>query len=278
MSFWELDDGVGQHRGHCVRVQCRLCGSEWWYLHPMSCWNIHDLAWSSNLRVLWDKRQWSSRIHFIEQLCLQRGVLWLEWRLHCVWRGQVQCGSAERVHGLRGGHVFYSIRGLGNRDVSELSVKLQLAGGERNFGVMYLQRRVVRSRWRHVHPVRGGKVQGVNRTGHVLGLRGGHVFYCSCGHSKLDVSDLSVNLQLACGEWNFGELHLQRRMDRARWRHVCKLCSRKVQDINGTGHVHGLQCRHVLWSSCGHSKLDVSKLSDKFQLADHKQRTDRVHM
>jgi hypothetical protein len=123
-----------------------------------------------------------------------------------------------------------------------------------------------------------GKVQDLVRIGHVLGLWNGYVLYSIRGHNKHDVSELSVKLLLAGDQFNLVKLHLQRRMDRARWRHVCKLCSRKVQGINRIGHVHGLRGKHVLWSIGGHINRDVQQLSVIFRLAYCKQRTDRVHM
>ena len=126
--------------------------------------------------------------------------------------------------------------------------------------------------------MRGGKVQGVNRNGHVLGLRGGHVFYSRRGRSRLDVPDLSDKLLLAGGEWNFGVMYLQRRVVRHGSVRLHLMLSGKVQATVRCGHVHGLQCRHVLWSTRGVSKLDVSDLSVKLQLAGRKQRTGRVHV
>jgi len=118
----------------------------------MWCWNIQALDWNSTLLELSDKLEFSSGIHFTDQLCLQRGVLRLEWRhLHGVCAGQVQCVTRiDRVLGLRGGEVLCSIRGHSKCDVSELSTKLQFTCGKWNFGELYLQRRIDRSRWRPV--------------------------------------------------------------------------------------------------------------------------------
>ena len=139
------------------------------------------------------------------------------------------------MHGLRGRDIFYrnwcspvhqlwsrdlfdSSKSLIKLDVQRMYVKLQLACGELSFDELHLQRRINRARWRHVHSVRGRKVQGVNRIGHVHGLRGGDVFcsnWCSPVHQLLwnrdlfdrirglikhDMQRLSVKLQLACGE------------------------------------------------------------------------------
>jgi hypothetical protein len=84
--------------------------------------------------------------------------------------------------------VLCSSRGLSRLDLQCLSVNLQLACGKRIFDELHLQRRMDRTPWRHLHSVRGRKVQGVNRIGRVLGL--------------------SVKLQLARGELSFDELHL----------------------------------------------------------------------
>ena len=80
------------------------------------------------MHVLSDKLKFSSAIHFIDQLCLQRGVLGLEWRrLHSVRGGQVQCATRiDCVLGLRGGEVLFSIGGHVKRDVQRVSVKLLL--------------------------------------------------------------------------------------------------------------------------------------------------------
>jgi hypothetical protein len=118
----------------------------------MRCWNIQALDWNSTLLELSDKLEFSSGIHFTDQLCLQRGVLGLEWRrLHGVCGGQVQCVTRiDRVLGLRGGHVFYSIRSNIKRDVHHLSAKLLLAGDQFNLVKLHLQRRIDRSQWRPV--------------------------------------------------------------------------------------------------------------------------------
>jgi hypothetical protein len=57
---------------------------------------------------------------------------------------------------------------------------------------------------------------------------------------------LSVKLQLACGERSFDELHLQHRMDRARWRLVHSVRGRKVQGVDRIISMHGLWGRDVL--------------------------------
>ncbi len=118
------------------------------------------------------KLKFSSAIHFTDQLCLQRGVLGLEWRrLHSVCAGQVQCATRINcVLGLRGGHVLFSIRGHGNRDVQRVSVKLQLRCGKRHFGELHLQRRRFRTGRRPVHIVCGGQVQDVTRNDLLLEL------------------------------------------------------------------------------------------------------------
>jgi hypothetical protein len=109
--------------------------------------------------------------------------------------------------------------------MQRLSVKLQLACGERSFDELHLQHRMDGTDWRPVRSVRGWKVQGVDRNCHlhrlcgrqvhgvdrsssVHGLRGRDVFYSSRGLSKLDMHRLSVKLELVCGERIFDELHL----------------------------------------------------------------------
>jgi hypothetical protein len=103
----------------------------------------------------------------------------------------------------------------------ELSDKLEFSSGVHFTDQLYLQRGVLGLEWRHLHGVRGGQIQCVSRIDRVLGLRGGHVFYSIRSHFKRDVPELSVKLLLADdGKWNFGELHLQRRIDRSRRRPV----------------------------------------------------------
>jgi hypothetical protein len=46
------------------------------------------------------------------------------------------------------------------------------------------------------------------------------------------VQRLSLKLKLACGERSFDELHLQQRMDRARWWHLYSVRGREVQGVN----------------------------------------------
>ena len=63
------------------------------------------------------------------------------------------------MHGLRGRDVFYSSRGLSKLDMQRLSVKLQLACGERSFDELHLQHRINGTEWRPVRSVRGWKVR-----------------------------------------------------------------------------------------------------------------------
>jgi hypothetical protein len=60
---------------------------------------------------------------------------------------------------LRGSDVLYSSRGLNLRCMPRLSVKLQLACGERSFDELHLQRRINGGEWRLVHSVRCRNVQ-----------------------------------------------------------------------------------------------------------------------
>jgi hypothetical protein len=106
-----------------------------------------------------------------------------------------------------------------------LSIKHQLVYGERSFGELHLQRRMGRTRWWHLHSVRGRKVQGVDRIGRMHGL--------------------SVKLQLACGERSFDELHLQRRLIRDGWWRVRSVRGRKVQGVDRIGSVHEVWDRDV---------------------------------
>ena len=60
------------------------------------------------------------------------GARW--WHLHSVRGRKVQgVDRISYVHGLRGRDLFYSSRSLSKLDVQRLSVKLQLACGERSF-------------------------------------------------------------------------------------------------------------------------------------------------
>ncbi len=116
---------------------------------------------------------------------------------------------------------------------------------------LHLQRRLDRSRWKHVHSVRGRQVQDFNRIGRVHGLRGREVFYTSRGLRKLDMQRLSSRLHLACGELSFDKLHLQRRINRTRWRYVHSVRGRQVQGFNRIGRVHGLRGREVFYTTRG---------------------------
>jgi hypothetical protein len=111
-----------------------------------------------------------------------------------------------------------------------------------------------------MHSVLGRTVHGVNRIGRVHGLWGRHVFYSNWsnlvqqlwsrdvfyntrGLSNFDMLHLSVKLQVTCGELSFGELHLQRGLFWARWRHVHSVRGRKVQDWQG----NSISNSDVLW-------------------------------
>ncbi len=89
---------------------------------------------------------------------------------------------------------------------------------------------------------------------------------------------LSVKLQLTGGERSFDELHLQHRMDRARWWHVHSMCGRKVQGVDRINSMHRLRDRDVLYSSRGLSKLDMQRLSVKLQLACGEPRLDELRL
>jgi hypothetical protein len=110
-----------------------------------------------------------------------------------------------------------------------LSVKIQLACGERSFDELHLQRWLFWARWKHVHSVRERKVQDVDRISSVHGLWSRDVFYrnwsnlvhqlwsrhifdISRGLSKVGMQRLSIKLQLDRGERSFDQLHLQRRV------------------------------------------------------------------
>jgi hypothetical protein len=93
------------------------------------------------------------------------------------------------VHELWDRNVFYQYWGLSQFDVPHLSVKLQLACGERSFDELHLQCGLFWARWRHMHSVRGWKVQDVNRIS--------------------QLQRMSNKLQLACGDLSSGKLHLQ---------------------------------------------------------------------
>ena len=109
--------------------------------------------------------------------------------------------------------------------MQRLSVKLQLTCGERIFDELHLQHWMDRARWRLVHSMCCRKVQGIDRTSRVQRLCSKDVF----GRSKSRyMQRLSVSLQLACGERSFDELHLQRRLVGAGWRHVHSVRSRQI--------------------------------------------------
>ncbi len=74
--------------------------------------------------------------------------------------------------------------------------------------------------------MRGRKVQAVDR--------------------KHRVHRLSNKLHLACGQLNFDELHLQRGLLGACWRHVHGVRSRKVQESDRSRRVHPLSSKLLL--------------------------------
>jgi hypothetical protein len=85
---------------------------------------------------------------------------------------------------------------------------------------------------------------------------------------------LSVKLKFACGEPRLDELHLQHRMDRARWRLVHSVRGRKVQGVDRISSVYGLWGRDVFYSS----KFDMHSLSIKLQLASEERSFDELHL
>lgn len=143
----------------------------------------------------------SSGIHYTEQLYLHcrrsRDNGWT--RVHTVPCGNVQTAHRNwHVHELRDGEVLgfcwcYS-RG---RSVFGLYGLLQLACGESSFDELHLQRRCNRVERRPVHTVRGGKVQNVNRHGHVLGLSSKLLLCGRRRYRKFDVHRLSTRQLVA---------------------------------------------------------------------------------
>ena len=65
---------------------------------------------------------------------------------------------------------------------------------------------------------------------------------------------LSNKLQLACGELNFGQLHLQRWLLGPRWRGLHGVRGRKIQAVDGTSYVQRLSIKlHLV---CGELNFD----------------------
>ena len=95
--------------------------------------------------------------------------------------------------------------------------------------------------------MRGRKVQAVDR--------------------KHRVHRLSNKLHLACGQLNFDELHLQRGLLGACWRHVHGVRSRKVHDVDRSSRVH-LMWRRKVFNSCrSHRDIDMPAVFSKLLLA-----------
>jgi hypothetical protein len=120
-----------------------------------------------------------------------------------------------------------------------LSVKLLLDSGQLSFDAVHLQRGLIWARRRDVLSVRGRKVQGINRSSSVHGMRRRDLFY----NRGLDMHCLSFKLLLACGELSFDELLLQRGLIWACWRRLHNLCGRKVQGINRISPVQRLSVK-----------------------------------
>jgi len=113
-----------------------------------------------------------------------------------------------------------------------LSVRIQLACGERSFDELHLQHGLYWTGWWHMHRLYCRNVQGIDRISCVHELRGRDLFYSSKGRIKFDMSCLSVSLHLVGGEPSFDELHLQRGLNWVGWWHMHSVCCRKVQDID----------------------------------------------
>jgi hypothetical protein len=92
-----------------------------------------------------------------------------------------------RLHGLRGGQVFHGSRGRSKLDMYPLSVRLQLACGERRFDELHLQRGLNWAPWWHMRRLCCRQVQGIARFRCVHELRDRHVFDSSKGRSKHDM-------------------------------------------------------------------------------------------
>jgi hypothetical protein len=66
----------------------------------------------------------------------------------------------------------------------------------------------------------------------------GKVFNSCRGLRYIDMPTVSWILLLAFGELNFDELHLQRGLLGACWRHMHGVRSRKVHDVDRSSRVH----------------------------------------
>ena len=71
---------------------------------------------------------------------------------------------------------------------------------------------------------------------------------------------LSNKLQLACGEFNVDELHLQRGLLGPRWRGVRSVRGRKVQGLSRISCVQRLFGRDVFCSRWGQFEYDMPPL------------------
>jgi hypothetical protein len=172
-----------------------------------------------------------------DELHLQRGLLGACWRhVHGVRSRKVQdVDSSSRVHLMWRRKVFNSCRGLRYIDMPSVSRKLLLAFfGELKFDELHLQRGLLGACWRHVRDVRSRKVHDVDRRRRVYLMWRRKVFNSCRGLRYIDMPSVSSKLLLAFfRQLKFDELHLQRGLLGACWRHVRDVRSRKVHDVDG---------------------------------------------
>ena len=144
---------------------------------------------------------------------------------------------------------------------------LLLAFGELNFDELHLQRGLLGACWRRMHGVRSRKVQDVDRSSRVQPMWRRKVFNSCRGLIYIGMPRLSRTLLLAFGELNFDELHLQRGLLGACWRHVHGVRSRKAHDVDRIVRVHPMWRRKVFNSCRGHWCIDMPTVSSKLLLS-----------
>ena len=167
-------------------------------VHELRDGDVLDFYWCYNkhgsVSQLSGKLQLACGESSSDKLHLQHRRIRTERRhVHTVRSWNVQTTHrSRRVHELRDGDVLDSCRGHRNRNVLELSDKLQLACGEPSFDELHLQHRRIRPGRRHLYPMRGGQVEGLDRSGRVHGLSR-KLLLCGRGrYGNLDVLQLST--------------------------------------------------------------------------------------
>ncbi len=136
----------------------------------------------------------------------------------------------------------WKVQGLsGNSYVQRLSTNVHVVAGELNPDELQLHRGLLRPRWTGVHSVRDRKVQELSGISCVQRVFGRDIFYNRRGHIKYDMPHVPIKFSCTAREQNLVQLHLQRRLQRAKWRSMHSVPSRRIQGVDGTRHMRTLQ-------------------------------------